>query len=98
MSPDDIHRAERILSRLAELLFDENVQSDWGRKLMNLADKKTLAVEDFRWQIKGMYGGMGSLSDIVIMGPDGKADRKANNEFADLRSELYNLVRTPTHI
>lgn len=93
MNSNDICQAEKILLRLASLLFDENVQSDWGTKLSNLANKKTLAVEDFRLQIKNLYGGMGSLSDIVLMKADGKVDREANNEFDDLRSELYQLVK-----
>lgn len=37
-----------------------------------------------------MYGGMGSLSDIVLY-LEGRPAVKENNEFEDLRERLYTL-------
>lgn len=92
MNEADLFRAEVILEELAGLLFAENNASPWGRKLHSLAQKKTLHAEDFRSQIKGLYGGMGSLNDIVLFSSNGKVDREANRAFSALKEELYQLV------
>lgn len=95
MKKENVERAEEILEQLAALLFAENLNSPWGRRLTSLANKKTLHVDDFRSQIKGLYGGMGSLNDIVLFRPDGKVDRASNEQFAELKNELYQLVSHP---
>lgn len=71
-----------------------NPNSTWGRKLESLAKKDTLCHDDLRLQVKGLYGGMGSLNDIVLFHSDGTVDRSGSAEFDMLRSQLYELVRS----
>ena len=87
-------RIVEILLRLSSLLMTGNSNSTWGRKLEALASKDTLRSEDLRLQVKGLYGGMGSLNDIVLFHSDGTVDRNGSAEFDMLRSELYELVRS----
>ncbi len=96
MNDADLLRAEVILEEMAEILFTESNASPWGKRLSSLAQKKTLHPDDFRSQIKGLYGGLGSLNDIVLFAPNGKVDREANSIFSALKEELFQLVSSPS--
>lgn len=97
MNESNTGRAEKILEEMANILFAEKSSSSWGRKLHSLAQKKTMHADDFRSQVKGLYGGMGSLNDIVLFGPDGKIDKLANQKFAALKEELYQIVSSRSY-
>ncbi|BDW89396.1 DUF6966 domain-containing protein [Thalassospira tepidiphila] len=71
-----------------------NPDSKWGHKLEVLAGKDTLCSEDLRLQVKGLFGGMGSLNDIVLFHSDGTVDRNGSTEFDMLCSQLYELLRS----
>lgn len=87
-----IARCEAVLEEMAGLLFEENRASPWGGRVASLAGKKTLHADDFRRSIKGLFGGMGSLNDLVLLRHDGSVNREDSRKFAALREELYNLV------
>lgn len=88
----DLEKAEFYLSEMSDLLTLKGSSSSWAEKLRSLADKKTMHPDDFRFEIKRLYGGMGSLNDIVICDSEGKMDREANIKFDDLRRKLYGVV------
>jgi hypothetical protein len=92
MNEINTDRVEKILEEMAIILFAEKSSSPWGRKLQSLARKKTMHSDDFRSQVKSLYGGMGSLNDIVLFGADGKVDKLANQKFTELKAELYQIV------
>lgn len=94
MTEVEVDRIVETLHRLSQLLTMRNPDSAWGRRLDALARKNTLCVEDLRFQIKGLFGGMGSINDIVLFCSDGTVDRKGSGEFDALRTALYELVRT----
>lgn len=97
MTETDITRVVEILHSLSQLLTARNTNSNWGQKLKALAHKETLCVDDLKLQVKGLYGGMGSINDIVLFCSDGTVDRKGSDEFDTLRTELYDLVRSPQY-
>ncbi|WP_420548765.1 DUF6966 domain-containing protein [Curvivirga sp.] len=92
MSKVDIEKAELYLSEMGELLEKNNCSPFWANKLKSLAAKKTLCPDDFRVQIKSMFGGMGSLNDLVLLDDDGKVDRDLNIIFDDLRKKLFDVI------
>ncbi|MES2887971.1 MAG: hypothetical protein V4739_08145 [Pseudomonadota bacterium] len=80
------------LGRMAELL-QAGGHPDWGVSLQNLAvlmdDDPARACAS----IVGMFGGMGSLNDLVLY-RNGMPLRQENQELDDLRSKLFALART----
>ena len=80
------------LSRMAELL-QAGGHPDWAVSLRNLA----VQVDDDPARacatIVGMFGGMGSLNDLVLY-QGGIPLRQENQELDDLRSKLFSLTRT----
>lgn len=62
----------------------------WSHQLKLLAEKN-ISPDDLRYEIQKLYGGMGSLNDIVICNQEGKMDKEANIEFDTLRSQLFDL-------
>lgn len=93
MKQAEIERAQQILFELSEILFAEENYSFLGTKLRNLSNNETMRIYDYEQQIKYLFGGMGSINDIVIFQPDGKLNRKASTRFHELKEELYNLVK-----
>ncbi len=92
MTYADLNKAEICLMEMSKLLISNNSSLDWAKKLQSLSEKKTMHSDDFRLQIKRMFGGMGSLNDIVICDSNGKIDRDANIKFDYFRKELYESV------
>lgn len=78
-----------VLERMAEIL-DSAAMTDWASSLRrHLGDLS----DDFcetKIRVRAMYGGMGSLNDVVIY-EDGVAAVKINVEFDELRTRLYEL-------
>ena len=77
-------RMEKLLSN-SELLDWVNALSFCHRELLN----EPKSAKD---KIKSMYGGMGSLNDIVLY-KDGQLLISENMEFDELREKLYGLCR-----
>ena len=78
-----------IMTRLSALLRARNI-TEWAERLdqyrANLPHDYDFALSP----IIGLYGGMGSLTDIVFY-CDGQPLIDENNEFAELRTRLYEL-------
>lgn len=76
---------------MAELLRIDG-SSDWANALEK--SRREIATDPvaISAQIRGMYGGMGSLNDIVLY-KNGQPLIAENDEFDALRMELYNLCR-----
>jgi hypothetical protein len=81
-----------LLSEMANLL-ESYGESSWAVAFHRLAREALVAEAQVLEEARGMFGGMGSLSDIVLYGPDGSLLRKENERFDELRSELYRLSR-----
>ncbi len=96
MTSLETERLTLKLNQLSELLLSRNSSSHWGRMIESVAKKDTLSAEDMRLHIKGWYGGMGSINDVIVFCADGTIDREASEEFDKLRTELYNFVKYPT--
>lgn len=86
-----LNDVDAVLSRMIELL------------LMGAGDNWAVALEEVRVvfcrdpksassKLLSMYGGMGSLNDVVLYG-GGQALVKENNEFDVLRARLYELCK-----
>jgi hypothetical protein len=79
-----------VLGRMRDLLnaYDKR---DWADALSDFGARQ--ATEDVRGEIRRLYGGAGSLNDLVLHSADIARMRADNTEFAALRSELYELCR-----
>lgn len=89
---DDAIIIEGKLIAMSEILFKSDKRSRWGKKLSAIANKNTLHIDDLKFPVKKLYGGMGSLNDIVFMDTDGSVDTEANEAFDELRIQLYDIV------
>lgn len=77
------------LSRMAELLRLGNV-NDWANAIEQLSYEMANDPDVTIGKITSLYGGMGSLNDIVLH-KDRVPLMKENNEFATLKSKLFDL-------
>lgn len=93
MNKVDLEQVEQCLLSLSDILAEKKFSPHWEAKLRSLAKKRTLHADDFRSQVKRLYGGMGSLNDLVICDASGKMDRQTNIRFDELRQRLFDLVR-----
>lgn len=86
-----IQEIRTTLARMAELLRQAGI-ADWASSLESI--KHELVVDERAALVKiiSMYGGMGSLSDLVLY-KDGRVLVTENNEFDLLRSKLHALCR-----
>ena len=87
----DIQEIRTTLERMAELLRQAGI-ADWASSLESI--KQELVVDERTALVKiiSMYGGMGSLNDLVLY-KDGRVLVTENNEFDLLRSKLHGLCR-----
>lgn len=78
-----------ILARMTGLLRLGNL-TDWADGLERLGYKMVGDPDATTVRILSLYGGMGSLNDLVLY-KDGAVLSKENVELDDLRSRLYDL-------
>ncbi|WP_094778002.1 DUF6966 domain-containing protein [Paraburkholderia ribeironis] len=88
---DTFNEIRDVLIRMSELLQSSGLR-DWARMLTQIAERSDEGYPAIRPEIRRMYGGMGSLNDIVLH-RDGKVLKYENNEFDALRERLYALTR-----
>jgi len=85
----NVKKIETVLARMAELLRLGS-HDDWAEALdrhrMNLTSDPVGASE----KILAMYGGMGSLNDLILYA-DGQPLSTENSELDELRIRLYEL-------
>jgi len=87
----DSARLLEVLGRMCDLLNAHNM-GDWAAALSDIGARQ--ADEDVRGDIRRLYGGAGSLNDLVFSCTDRARMIADNNEFDALRSELYELARS----
>lgn len=80
------------LGRMADLL-QAGGHSDWALSLKSLSAQVDSDPTRACAAIVGMFGGMGSLNDLVLY-KGGVLLRQENQELDDLRSKLFSLTRT----
>lgn len=80
-----------ILEEMATLLDVAGTQ-DWAEGLRRVASYDEPEASFLYGSVLRMYGGSGSLSDIVLY-KNGKLLKEENNKFYELRSKLYLLCR-----
>ncbi|MBV4508202.1 hypothetical protein HU751_025540 [Pseudomonas sp. BW13M1] len=80
---------EMILTRMIELLRI-GAFNDWAVALEKLKAGFESDPERASLKLLSMYGGMGSLNDVVLY-KDGQPLVSENNELDFLRSQLYDL-------
>jgi len=85
----DIQDVQNTLARMAELLRTGGI-NDWAAALEGM--RIEIAEDPARASAKilSMYGGMGSLNDLVLY-KDGQPLTRDNSELDVLRSKLYSL-------
>ncbi len=92
MSGVNLEQAEKYLIQLSDILISSGASLSWADRLHSVASKRKMSAEDFRLEVKGLYGGMGSLNDLVICDAEGKMDRNLNVQFDEIRSKLFGLL------
>ncbi|WP_106305867.1 DUF6966 domain-containing protein [Paraburkholderia sp. BL18I3N2] len=85
----DIQRTEVVLARMIALLKN-GAASDWANALNRCLLQLANNPDDVCAQINAMYGGMGSLNDLVLY-RNGQPLIRENNELDALKAELYKL-------
>jgi hypothetical protein len=78
-----------IMTRMSALLRAGN-KYEWAERLDQYRADLAHGYDFALSQIIELYGGMGSLTDIVLY-CDGQPLIDENNEFAELRTRLYEL-------
>jgi hypothetical protein len=89
MKTDEI---QQVLVRMSELLLLGNF-NDRACMFARMANDVGKEYAAMRPEIRRMYGGMGSLNDIVLC-REGCMLKKENEEFDVLRERLYELTAT----
>jgi hypothetical protein len=76
------------IQKMAELLTIAN-QPHWARRLVQISHSSS-GDESMARDVLSLYGGMGSLNDLVLY-VEGVLDAKINDEFDALRTAVYEL-------
>ncbi|WP_144076996.1 DUF6966 domain-containing protein [Salinicola socius] len=76
---------------MATLLDMAGIQG-WAESLRRVGSYNESEASVLYNTVLGMYGGSGSLSDIVLY-HNGELLKEENNKFDELRSKLYLLCR-----
>lgn len=84
-------RVTPILMRMADMTRQSGLE-DWAGAFDRLRLQVAADTEGARINIRALFGGMGSLNDLVLQ-RDGIALVVENDEFDMLREELYQLCR-----
>ena len=87
----DIQNIQTVLTRMVELLRVGGL-NDWARALEGFRGEMQQDPGATTARILSMYGGMGSLNDLILY-KDGKVLVQENDELDALRSRLYELCR-----
>jgi len=85
------NKIEASLIKMIAILKKNNVH-DWANALERCQQELSEKPIEVKNKILSMYGGMGSLNDIIFYNL-GQPLSKENTEFANLRSKLYYLCR-----
>jgi hypothetical protein len=85
----DVNALQVVLARMAELLRLGGL-NDWAKALETCHAELPQDPGRTTAKILSMYGGMGSLNDLVLY-KDGRVLAKENEELDGLRSRLYGL-------
>lgn len=80
------------LKRMIELLRMGGDVEGWTAALEGIREDFHCDPKYASSKLMSMYGGMGSLNDLVLYS-DGQALVVENNEFDMLRAQLYELVK-----
>ncbi|MFC5769826.1 DUF6966 domain-containing protein [Thauera sinica] len=83
--------ADLVLARMIELLRLGGGDG-WATALKNIKMDLRIDPEHALSQLLSLYGGMGSLNDVVLY-RDGQSLVAENMEFDTLRSQLYELCQ-----
>ncbi|MEQ9867278.1 DUF6966 domain-containing protein [Pectobacterium aroidearum] len=78
------------LNEMAFLLADCDM-NDWSEMLLRLRAYMDEERQDAIYRILNLYGGMGSLNDLVLC-KNGQMLKAENDTFAELRTHLYTLA------
>lgn len=84
-----LQEIEKVLREMSTLL-DHNVETSWARYIDKLRYRMNIEPDNAIIDIKVLFGGMGSLNDLVLS-KDGKPLIHENNKLDELRKELYEL-------
>lgn len=87
----NLKKIENILVEMIDILRDCSVD-EWSKALAQCQNSLLNDSEITLNTILSMYGGMGSLNDIVLY-KDGEVVPQKNREFDALRTELYKLCK-----
>ena len=88
----NVQELEVVLTSMAELLRLGS-HGNWGDALEKHRSALLTNPTATASGILRMFGGMGSLNDVVLYYKDGLLMAKENRELAALRSRLYDLCR-----
>ncbi|WP_185922617.1 DUF6966 domain-containing protein [Hafnia paralvei] len=78
------------MERMATLL-EFGGYAEWSASILKLAKKYVMDPDDTKHTFRNLYGGMGSLNDLVLY-RNGKVLMSENDELDQLRSDLFNLL------
>jgi hypothetical protein len=83
---------DQILDSMIALI-KQGTNGDWVGSLIKVKSELSRDPKSARYSIMSMYGGMGSLNDVVLY-QSGQPLAQENIEFDRLRSELYKLAQS----
>ncbi|MDE9544253.1 hypothetical protein KKI93_20455 [Xenorhabdus bovienii] len=86
-----MRKIEKILEEIS-ILLEQNLVSDWARHIDKLRYRMNIEPDEAIADIKRLFGGMGSLNDLVLS-KNGVPLKDENNKLDELRKELYVSVR-----
>jgi hypothetical protein len=84
---NDIDATREVMSRIADLLRGANEHA-WAATMDRHREQLRVETAEARYQITRLFGGMGSISDVVLY-RDGHLLTHENNELHQLLSTLY---------
>ncbi|QYM90832.1 MULTISPECIES: DUF6966 domain-containing protein [Dickeya] len=90
MNKDRLLVIQSKLKRMA-LLLNVGGYPDWANGLAELSDRLLFSPEEVRTELLGLYGGMGSLNDLLLY-KNGALLFDENKEFDSLRTEVFDLA------
>lgn len=82
-----------LLGEIVSLFVSQN-EIEWARSLKTLIAMFENDPDEACRQIRSLYGGMGSFSDVVLHDPDGIPLREENDALDRFRDELYDLCQS----